>query len=272
MRKRTAGAGILGAAVAVAALVLGSGTVQAAPGPSEAFGVLVTGVIEPPQPHAKSTDGTEKSASLASLPDNPLITLDLAKVTAGDSAAAVQLLGVRVLPGAGAGQTSGAADSESQQALTELASVCEQDPLPEQLPPEAVDLLPPQLRQEMDPARLCAFFQSSTPAAVSLDAVTIGCTGTKPSMQVAGLAVLGQEIAVPPNPEPNTEVPLGALGSIVLNRQATNDGMFTIQGAAIELGGKPAVILASASCGQRTTDRPTAPKPTPVTTNLPVTG
>lgn len=53
-----------------------------------------------------------------------------------------------VLPGVGAGQASGAADSESQQALTELASVCEQDPPPEQLPPEAVDLLPPRLREE----------------------------------------------------------------------------------------------------------------------------
>lgn len=274
MRRHAAGASAVGAAVAVVALLLGSGAGQAAPAPSEAYGVLVAGVIEPPQPHAKSTDGTQRSESLATLPDNPLISLELAKVTAGKGTAAVKLVGVDVLPGVTASKSSGPADAAGpQQALAELASVCEQDPLPDRLPPEAVGLLPPQLQDELDPATLCAFFQSaSTPAALSLDAVTIKCVGTKPEIQITGLVVLGQEIAVPPHPEPNTKIPLGALGSIVFNRQAVNDGVFTVQGAAIDLADQAAIVLASASCGRPTTEKQVAKPPTPVTTNLPVTG
>lgn len=273
MRRRTAGAGALGAAVAVAALLLGSGAGQAAPGPSEAFGVFVTGIVDPPRPHVKSTDGTEKSESLVTLPDNPLLHVAVAEVTAGDSRAAVKLLDVDVLPGVNAGQAA-AESGQPPDALSGLASVCEQEPLPDQLPPDAAALLPPQLSDELDPATLCAFFQSSTPAALSLDAVTIHCVGQKPAIQVAGLAVLGQEIPAPPDPEPNTEIPLGALGSITFNRQAVTNGMLTVQGAVIELSGKPAIILASATCGQPTQEKqkPIAPKPTPVTTNLPVTG
>lgn len=269
MRKRAAGA--LGAGVAVVVLLLGTLTGQAAPGPSEAFGVLVTGIIEPPQPHVKSTDGTEKSESLATLPDNPLINAELAKVTAGDSRASVQLVGVKVLPGV-AGQTLGAADSGLPPALTGLASVCDQDPLPEQLPPEAADLLPPQLSEGVDPAELCAFVQSAEPAALSLEAVSVGCAGTKPEVKIAGLAVLGQEIEIPLDPEPNTEVPLGPLGSILFNRQATDGGLFTVQGAVVNLTDQAAIVLASASCGMATVEKPLGRKPTPVTTNLPVVG
>lgn len=272
MRRRAAGAGAVGATVAVVALVLGSASGEAAPGPAEAFGVLVTGIVEPPQPHVKSTDGTEQSASLATLPDNPLVSLELAKVTAGNSTASVTLLAVDVLPGVAAGRSAANA-GQPQQALAELASVCDQDPGPEQLPPEAMDLLPPQLRDGLDPDALCGFFASAeTPAVLSLDAVTVKCTGAVPEIQVAGLAVLGREIEVPPNPEPNTEVSLGALGSIVFNRQATSDGLFTVQGAAVDLADQTAVVLASASCGKPTSTRSTAPPPTPVTTNLPVTG
>lgn len=61
------------------------------------------------------------------------------------------------------------------------------------------------------------------------------------------------------------EVPLGALGSIVFNRQVT------VQGAAIDLADQAAVVLASVSCGKSTSTRSTAPPPSPVTTNLPVT-
>lgn len=272
MRRRAAGAGAVGATVAVIALVLGTGAGQAAPGPSEAFGVLVTGVIEPPRPHVKSTDGTKRSESLASLPENPLINAEVAAVTAGNSTASAKLLGVELLPGVTPGQSL-AADSGSGQALSELASVCEQDPLPDELPPESADLLPPQVRNELDPAKLCAFFQTAaTPGAARLDVLSVQCVGTTPEVQVAGLSVLGTEIPVPANPEPNTEIPLGALGSIVLNRQAVDNGLFTVQGAAVDLAGQASVILASASCGQPTSTKPTAPKPTPVTTNLPVTG
>lgn len=270
MRRRAiagAGASALGAATAVAALLIGSATGYAAPGPSEAYGVFIGSIIDPPQPYVQSTDGTDKSEALVEAPENPLVGLKVAEVKAGDSKASAKLVGLGVLPGAEAPeQLQGLLD----QLAEGFAPVCEQDP-PEQLS----DVLPPPLGEQLDPAKLCEALEGGAPAALSLDLVTAECAGAKGSVQVAGLAVLGQEIEVPLNPEPNTEIPLGPLGSIMFNKQATGkDGAFTVQAAAIDLGGQLEIVLASATCGKPTVDNPEppAPKPTPVTTGLPVTG
>lgn len=269
MRRRAiagAGASAVGAVTAAAALLIGSATGYAAPGPSEAYGVFIGGIIEPPQPYVQSDDGTEKTDSIFEAPENPLIGLKVAEVKAGDSKASAKLVGLGVLPGA-------EAPEQLQDLLDQLAEglapVCDQDP-PEQLS----DVLPPPLAEQLDPAKLCAALEGGTPAALSLDLLTAQCEGTKGSVQVAGLAVLGQEVEVPLNPEPNTEVPLGPLGTITFNKQAGTDDGFTVQAAAINLGGQLEIVLASATCGKATPDNPapTATKPAPVTTGLPVTG
>ncbi|MGH3951608.1 MAG: choice-of-anchor P family protein [Pseudonocardiaceae bacterium] len=273
MRRRAiagAGAGALGAVTAAAALLIGSATGYAASGPSEAYGVFITGVIDPPQPYVQSVDGTEQSDAIFQAPENPLIGLDLAEVTAGDSEASVQLLGLEVVPGA-------EVPPELQDLLDQIAEgfapVCTQEPPTDQLPPELSDLIPKDIADQLDPAKLCEGLEGGAPAVLSLDLVTVACAGTAGSVQVAGLALLGQEIDIPANPEPNTEIPLGPAGSITFNKQGNTEDGFTVQGAAIDLGGQLEIILASATCGQPTEEpAPSAPKPTPVTTGLPVTG
>lgn len=277
MRRRAiagAGASALGAATAVAALIMGSATGYAAPGSSEAYGAFISGVVDPPQPLVKSTDGTEQSSSLLELPENPLLAAEVAKVTAGDSKASSQLLGVEVVPGA-------EAPPELQELLDQiaagLASVCEQESAPEQLPAELSDLIPPQLGEQLDPAKLCEAFEGGAPALVSIDAVTISCEGNKGKVEIVGLNLLGQEIEIPAEPPANTKpLPENPLINLTFNRQVSEDDMFTVQGVHVDLGGGALeVVLASASCGAPTVEKPPAPtatKPAPVTTGLPVTG
>lgn len=100
MRKRASmGAVALGAAAALAALLAGPGSGQAQDATSKAFGVFITGVVEPAQPQVESTGGTRRSDSLAELPDNPLLDLAVARVTAANGTASATLADVRVLPG-----------------------------------------------------------------------------------------------------------------------------------------------------------------------------
>lgn len=264
-----AGAGALGAATAIAALLISSGTGYAAPGPSEAFGAFITGVIDPAQPYVQSTDGSTKSESLAELPDNPLLAAKLAKVSAGDSAASVQLLGAEVLPGA-------EAPPELQAILDQVADGLA--PLCDAENPAPVDDLPDELdplTDNLDPAKLCEALEGGAPALVSLDAVTVSCSGDTGSVEVVGLKVFGQEIEIPLNPEPNTEIPLGPLGAITLNKQGDTDKGFNVTGVHVNLADQFEIALSSATCGKATTDqpdKPTATKPAPVTTGLPVTG
>lgn len=275
MRRRAiagAGASALGAATAVAALLVGTATGYAAPGPSEAYGAFIGGVIEPPQPYVQSLDGTEKSASLAELPENPLLGLEVAKVTAGDSKASVQLLGVEVVPGA-------EAPPELQNVLDQiaegLAPVCEQESAPEQLPEELGDLIPPQIGDQLDPAKLCEAFEGGAPALVSIDAVEIACEGTTGKVKILGLNLFGQEIAIEDQPAPNTKpLPDNPLVNLTFNRQFTEDGVFSVQGVHVDLGGEVEIVLAGANCGTPAEEppAPTATKPAPVTTGLPVTG
>lgn len=100
MRRRASiGAVALGAVAALLALLTGPGSGHAENAPSKASGVFITGVVEPAQPQAESTDGTRQSASLAQLPDNPLLDLAVARVTVGNGTASATLADVRVLPG-----------------------------------------------------------------------------------------------------------------------------------------------------------------------------
>lgn len=100
MRNRASmGAVALGAAAALAALLLGPGSGHAEVAPSKAFGVFISGVVESAQPQVESTDGSQRSDALAKLPDNPLLDLTLARATAGNGKASATLADVRVLPG-----------------------------------------------------------------------------------------------------------------------------------------------------------------------------
>lgn len=100
MRNRASmGAAALGSVAALVALLMGPGSGHAEAAPSKAFGVFITGVVEPAQPQVESTDGRQRSDALAKLPDNPLLDLTLARATAGNGTASATLADVRILPG-----------------------------------------------------------------------------------------------------------------------------------------------------------------------------
>lgn len=260
-----AGTGALGAATAVAALLIGSATGYAASTPSEAYGAFITSVIDPPQPYVQWTDGATQEANLAELPENPLLALELAEVSAGDSVASVQLANVDVVPGA-------EAPPELDPLIEQLEELCanlpeDQSPIP---PPEG---LPDDLQE------LCLLIADppEMDALVSIDALKVACEGDTGTVEILGLTLLGQEIDIPVNPPPNSgeQIPENPLLSLTLNKQTSTDDGFTVQGVAINIGGEFDIVLASATCGKPVEDepdKPTATKPAPVTTGLPVTG
>lgn len=97
MRRSTAGAAAaaVGAATAVAALVIGTTTGAAAAGTSSAYGIAVSGLIEP-QPLVQS-DGTQtNSEELIAIPENPLVSGKVVAVSAGDNEASAETADVSV--------------------------------------------------------------------------------------------------------------------------------------------------------------------------------
>ncbi|MGH3518781.1 MAG: choice-of-anchor P family protein [Haloechinothrix sp.] len=276
MRRRAiagAGAAALGAITAVTALLIGSATGYAAPGPSEAYGISADGpIVIEPTPVASSTDGSTVTSTQLELPPNPLVALKAATVTAGDSKASAALLNLALFPGA-------ELPDELDPLIKELEGICEQLPEEESpVPPPDVPIpgfpeSPESLRELCD----LVLNPPATESFISIDAVNVFCAGTTGNVQVIDLKVLGQEIDIPANPPPNTEIPLDPLVNITFNKQTTNDdGSFSVQGVVIDLGnGEQEIILASATCGKAAEEKPPAPtatKPAPVTTGLPVTG
>lgn len=269
MRRRAsagAGAAALGAATAIAALVIGTTTAVAAPGPSSAYGVFVSSIIDPPQPAVESTDGTEQSGSLAELPDNPLVGLELAAVSAGDSKASSKLVGVDVVPGA-------QAPEELDPVFDGLEELCANLPdNPSPVPPPDENL-PDNLQD------LCMLIADppAMDALLSVDLIEVSCDGDSATFDLAGITLLGAEVPIP-STEPNTVItpePLADVISLTINKQSTGDDGLTVQGLAVSLGGgEVEIVLASATCGVPTTppSKPTATAPAPVTTGLPVTG
>ncbi|MDV6013940.1 choice-of-anchor P family protein [Haloechinothrix sp. LS1_15] len=266
MRRRAlAGLGaMVGSLTAATALLIGTSIGHATPGPSEAYGAYISGIIDPPQPHVQSTDGTTQSDSLVELPDNPLLGLKAATVTAGDSEASVELANVEILP------IDNGLPPELQEGFEQLqGALCEGVPSTEELPEELAPLT-----DLLDPGQVCDGNGFDAPAVLSADLITVACEGDTGTFDVANLRLLGQPIDVP-GPEANTQIPLDPLAHITFNKQFTDERGFTTQALAVEVGGgELEIVLASATCGEAAAEPevPQAPKPTPTEADLPVTG
>lgn len=268
MRRRAlagAGAAALGAATAIAALVIGTTTAVAAPGPSSAYGVFVSSIIDPPRPAVESTDGTEQSDSLAELPENDLLGLEVAAVSAGDSTASSKLLGVQVVPGAEAPEQLDPVFDGLQEACANLPDNPSPVPPPEGLP------------DDLQEACMLIADPPAMDALLSVDLIEVSCEGDSANFNLAGVRLLGQELPIP-STDPNTMItpePLADVISVTINKQSTGDNGLNVQGLVVSLGGgEVEIVLASATCGTATEppDKPTATAPAPVTTGLPVTG
>lgn len=125
---------------------------------------------------------------------------------------------------------------------------------------------------------------------ISASVVKVACEGDTGTVYVADLNLNGQQITLPPadqNPV-NETIDASPLAKITYNQQIQNaDGTFTVNGLVIELltdtEAAQKVVLGSATCGgpagddggddgDDNGDGPTATKPAPITTGLPVTG
>jgi len=154
-----AGAAAVGAAAAVVALVAGTTVGFAETSTSSAYGVAAEGVLEiEPIPYVESSDGSTKTDSLVELPENPLLNVAVAKVSAGDGQASVKLADVSVLP---ANVQLPKNLKDLQKAVDQLrgllAKPCDasKPKLPEKLPKNPLTDLVVELTKKLDPKPLC---------------------------------------------------------------------------------------------------------------------
>ncbi|MPY80773.1 MAG: hypothetical protein GEV04_20495 [Actinophytocola sp.] len=279
-----AGATALGAVTAVAALVIGTAAGAASPStaieyvPSSAYGIAAEGPVPiDPTPHVESTDGSRQENSALTVPENPLVSLEVAKVVADESSASAELLNLALAPGAELPDQLSALNEPLQQLMSGLQPACEAENPAKPVTDALGEVLPSEIVEQLDPQQLCASITTAeTPALVSIELVKVACDEKSGSVEIANVALLGQQVAIPPLENETPILPENPLVTITANKQTSNkDGSFTVVGLEIDLGGGTEVItLGSATCGfaETTTLPPPPPPPTPVTTGLPVTG
>lgn len=277
-RELKAGAGLTVLLTTAATVVL---TVGSTPGHAEgtassAFGLSASGPIPvEATPKVESTDGSRQTTSLGELPDNPLIGLEAATVTAERDTASVQLVGASV---------GGDVLSQLPEPPPELAELCTNLPdtglptgdLPEPpaLPIPGLENLPSLEDLPADDLRsLCDLLTTPPDSLLGAGLIEVACQGDTGNVTVADLDLLGQPVTIP-GTEPNTEIPADPLLNVTINRQTANaDGSFTVEGLVVSLGdGTEVITLGSATCGNPRATIPVAPAPVPVETRAPVTG
>ncbi len=121
---------------------------------------------------------------------------------------------------------------------------------------------------------------------LSAEAIKSECRDGKGSVSIANLKAGGKAIQLDQVP-PNTTVPLASLLELVVNKQTENaDGTLTVTAVSAKILGKTQTLdIASSTCAKSpgATPKPTkpadkprpggkAPKPTPVSAHLDVTG
>jgi hypothetical protein len=261
--------------LATAAVVVGSaGGGYAAATTSSAYGVSAEGPIPVDKtPYVESTDGSPQSTGGGQIPSNPLVSGEIATLTAGNGRAALKLVDATI--GGGLPQPP-----------AELLAFCQQ--LPDQGLPQVPGGLPGLPGVPIpDPGQLpadslrelCQLVLQPPASLVSADVVQVSCQGDQGRVRIAGLEVAGQSVPIP-DPEPNTSIPDNPLIGLTVNKQTRNaDGSFTVSGVEVTLGGTQTVTLGSATCGARvpavadTSGGPApAPAPSPVRRSAPVTG
>ncbi|MGH3434161.1 MAG: hypothetical protein ACRDQB_15130 [Thermocrispum sp.] len=271
-----AGAATLGAATAVVALAASTTVGFAETTTSSAYGVAAEGAIPiEPTPYVESTDGTTQTSTALELPENPLISLKAADLTAGDDTASVELLDVGVLP---IGELPEQLEGAFEQFKNALQPLCEMDDPVGQIPPNPItDALPDELTDALDPNQLCESLENPPSALLELGLVEVSCEGDEGSVRLVDITLLGQELPIPEAPEDLPEFPENPLLTIAANKQVQGeDGSFSVTGLEITIGGDAQKLsIGNATCGavdDDDDDDPTATPPAPVTTGLPVTG
>ena len=283
MRLRTRAA-LTGIAVATTAALLVSApnAMSAATTKSFAYGVSVNG--QGKQPYVESTDGSTHTQG-GSIPDNPLLTGDIALLSAGDDTATVKVANLV------AGKALTQLPPELTSQLDQLKAACEQlvDPATSQIP-DILGQLPIGGVTQPTKDQLVGFcndlLDGKIPNLAAVKALQVNCQGDAGTVTVAGVSVLGAEVPLAGQMAPNTKLftadnPLSQGVQVTFNRQTPHkDGSFTVDGVVVDLGGNQGeIVLASTTCGipvktpaGRAPTPPRAPAPQPVERDVPVTG
>lgn len=306
-RTLASAAGALALVTGAASLtLLGGGTANAAGNPSSAFGLELliadNAVIGADTIAVESTDGKPVTDSLIGLPDNPLVSGGVVNVSAqnGKASSSVTDLGVgdgllAQLPtevtdalgdvcgqlSAGLDPVTGAInDALLEQLLPGLGDLLDQIADATEDSPIDLGLLGALDLSELTDLQLdglCGVLAGDDQV-IGADAVIAECNGDTGTTTITDLTALGLPVDIDVD-EPNASIEIPGLLTITANRQTANaDGTFTVDALYVELLGEVALTVASATCGEVTGDtggepEPSdAPTPTPVETNVPVTG
>lgn len=288
-------AGALALATGAASVaLLGGGNAVAAGTPSSAYGLDLTlagNAILDQMPKVESTDGSAIEDSLADVPLAPVAEAGVAVVSAenGAARASVADLGVVLLDGQLA-----ALDTLGEQ-LAPLCDVLDQIPLADAVnqvtgtlqtsllgpladalnPAIDLSLLTALDLEELLPEQLgdlCDFALSGN--LVGASAIVAECSGDTGTTTIEGLnGLIGSLVDTN---EPNSSIAIDGVVEVTVNRQTANaDGTFTVDALYVNLLDQIELTVASATCGEvtgDTTDPSDAPTPTPIETNVPVTG
>lgn len=302
-RTLASAAGALALVTGAASLtLLGGGTASAAGTPSSAFGIellLADNAVIPADTIAvTSTDGKLVKNSLIGLPDNPLISGGVLNVSAqnGKAESSVTDLGVgdgllAQLPAeltgplgdacdqlsAGLDPVTGAInDAVRDQVLPGLSDLLDQIAAGSADTPLDLSLLGALDLSQLTDLQLdglCSVLAGKDKV-IAADTVIAECTGDTGTTTITDLTALGLPVDIDVD-EPNASIEIPGLLKITANRQTDNaDGTFTVDALYVELLGEVKLTVASATCGEVTDDKDPsdAPTPTPIETNVPVTG
>ncbi|WP_408895981.1 hypothetical protein ACJ5H2_13810 [Nocardioides sp. R1-1] len=306
-----AGALLLVAGAATSVSLLAGGSATAAGTPSSAFGLELSiggnGVI-PRTPAVSSTDGSLKTDSLIGLPTNPVASGGIVNASAQNGAASASVADLAV--GEGLIKTL----KLPAEVTTQLTAGCTQltTALEGLTGPigDALDQVLPQLQGALDgiadntkgtPLNLSALgalditkltdpdqlkalcdVLAGNLRVVGAAAVEAKCTGNTGTTTIANLRALGLPVNVDTKKANQAvkvfDVPgVPPVVELVVNRQTANaDGTFTVDALYVNILDQIKLTVASATCGNVTSDRAPAPgdapSPKPVKDHVPVTG
>ena len=306
-----AGALLLVAGAATSVSLLAGGSATAAGTPSSAFGIELSiggnGVI-PRTPAVSSADGSLKTDSVVALPANPVASGGIINASAQNGAASASVTDLAV----GEGliktlQLPKDVTDQLQAGCTQLTTALEGVTGPVG---DALDQILPQLQGALDkvadstkgtPLNLSALgalditkltdpdqlkalcdVLAGNLRVVGAGAVKAECTGNTGTTTIADLKALGLPVKVDTKKANQSvkifDVPgVPPVVELVVNRQTANaDGTFTVDALYVNVLDQIKLTVASATCGNVTSDRAPqpgdAPSPKPVKDHVPVTG
>ncbi|UUW89082.1 choice-of-anchor P family protein [Pimelobacter simplex] len=288
---------------AASVALLGGGSATAAGNPSSAFGLELTiadNTAIDKLPSVVSTNGTEVTDELIDTDTlNPLLSGGVVQVKAKNGNALANVTGL--------GVGDGLLSQLPPDVKSQLDNVCKTivdalgpltDPINQQVVGPLLTQLNGVLKTISDATDgsplnlsllgaldlsnltslqlngLCDVLAGRTKI-VNAGTVIAECTGDTGKTTIADLKALGIPVNIPVT-EPNAKVEIPGVVTITANEQIANaDGTFTVNALHLNLLGQIDLTIASATCGEVTTDRESpseAPSPTPVESHVPVTG